>query len=309
MSDTTGAQSDAAVTGDAAGSTSWKQAKWSGVVAYLLARLCVVAGAAAVSTARDVADRLNDPTKLPPESALGGIFDVLNSWDGQWYYAIVRNGYPRQVPPHVTFEVLEARAAFFPLYPMLVRGLNAILPGGDVLAALLFNSVMGLVAVLLVGELARRIYGVEVAKRAMLLMALFPGSYVFSFAYSEAVMFVLVALCLLALNDRRWVWAGVAAALVTASRPNGVAICFATAVAAWFAIRERREWRALIAPALSPLGWLTFQIWLGVHASETGVWFRVQREAWDEGLSFGMKSPRGHRRSAGSAHSACPPTC
>ncbi len=31
-----------------------------------------------------------------------------------------------------------------------------------------------------------------------------------------------------------------------------------------------------------------FQIVLSRHAHETGVWFRVQREAWGEGLSFGV---------------------
>ena len=58
-------------------------------------------------------------------------------------------------------------------------------------------------------------------------------------------------------------------------------------LAAFFAIRERREWKALAAPIIAPLGWLTFQILLSEHASEAGVWFRVQREAWEEGLSFG----------------------
>ena len=38
---------------------------------------------------------------------------------------------------------------------------------------------------------------------------------------------------------------------------------------------------------LAPIGFIVFQIWLGQHTGEAGVWFRVQREAWDEGASFG----------------------
>lgn len=269
---------------------SWNRARLVALFAYLIARVCIVAGAAAVSTARDVRARELDTSLLVPESATQGIFDVLNSWDGQWYYQIIRNGYPRHVPPDVTFGMLEARAAFFPVFPFLVRVVDYVLPGGDVRTTLFINLVLGFVAVLLVGELARRIFDIDIAERAMVLMALFPGSFVLSFAYSEATMFVLVGLCLLLLHQERWLWAGVAAALVTASRPNGVAICFACAVAAGLAIHHKRAWRSLIAPLLSPVGWVVFQVMLSRHADENGVWFRVQREAWDEGISFGMKA-------------------
>ena len=125
-------------------SDRWRRARLLAAFAYLLARVCVVAGAAAVSTARVVSQRILDPTIEPPATATQGIFDVLNSWDGKWYYEIVRHGYPRHVPPNVTFAILEARAAFFPLYPMTVRYLDKVLPGGDVFAALTMNVLLGL---------------------------------------------------------------------------------------------------------------------------------------------------------------------
>jgi hypothetical protein len=100
-------------------------------------------------------------------------------------------------------------------------------------------------------------------------------------------MIVLAAATLLMLHEREWVAAGVFAALTTAARPNGVAIVVACTVAAALAIRERRDWRALIAPVLAPLGFVAFQLYVGVHADEPAVWFRVQREAWGEGVSFG----------------------
>ena len=43
---------------------------------------------------------------------------------------------------------------------------------------------------------------------------------------------------------------------------------------------------------LSPIGFLAFQVWIGIHAGERGVWARVQREAWDEGTSFGFTALR-----------------
>ena len=78
----------------------------------------------------------------------------------------------------------------------------------------------------LVGLLARRVFSASVAARAMVLFAVFPGSFVLSFAYSEAPFIVFAASCLLLLLDEQWLLAGLAAALATATRPNGVAIVF-----------------------------------------------------------------------------------
>jgi hypothetical protein len=257
---------------------SWRRALAWSALAYLLSRAAVLAGAGAAAAAK---------TPRPPSGA-GPILKVLTSWDGNWYFEVVRHGYPRHVPPHVTYFDLEARAAFFPLYPRMVWALDKLLPGGDSIAGLLLNFVLGAVFVFLVGVMTRRLFGNKVAARAMVLTSLFPGSFVLSFAYSEAVMLVLVAACLLLLMDQRWVLAGVAAGLATASRPNAIAIVAACAVAAGVAIVQRREWRALFAPLLAPLGWISFQLFLGHQTGERGVWFRVQREAWGEGNSFGL---------------------
>ena len=273
----------------------WAAARLTGLAAYLLSRAFVLAGAAAVATQRVVDLRPKDPTGVltPLDGNAGkGMLDVLLDWDSAWYLRIVRMGYPRHVVPHVKFEVLDARAAFFPVYPFLVRGLNNVLPGGDTWVSLGLNVFAGFAFVYLVGLLTRRLFDVESARRAMVLTAMFPGSFVLLYAYSEAVMLLFSALCLWLLHEKRWWAAGLAAAVVTASRPNGVAAAVACAVAALFAIKNDREWKALIAPILAPVGWLSFQVLLSLHAHERGVWFRVQTEAWGEGLSFGMTALR-----------------
>jgi hypothetical protein len=262
-----------------------------------MSRLCVIAGAAVVAAELRVDANLADERNLPvadphgagnaASSAVRPILDVMTSWDGLWYLEIVRSGYPRSIPSEVTYHVDEARAAFFPLFPLLARGVDWLLPGGDSVAALTLNTVLGLIAVVLIGVIARRLYGEAVARLTVVLVALFPGSFVLSFAYSEALMIVLAAACLLMLLDREWAAAGVFAAFATATRPNGVALIVACAVAAGFAIHERRDWRALRSVALAPIGFIVFQVWLGEHTGEAGAWFRVQNEAWGEGASFG----------------------
>jgi hypothetical protein len=272
---------------------------------YLFSRLCVIVGAALVAAelkADENARVANFPLskwadphyadKAIPKSALRPILDVLTSWDGLWYLRIVRDGYPLQVHPHVTYFMDDARAAFFPAYPMVVRVVNRVLPGGDTVAALAVNFVLGAVAVLLVGLIARELFDLRIAERSMVLMAIFPGSFVLSFAYTEALLIALAAGCLLCLLHRNWLAAGVLAMLGTATRPNGIALVVACAVASFIAIRQRREWASLSAPLLAPLGFIGFQLWLGHRTGEAGVWFRVQREAWREGTSYGITAAR-----------------
>ena len=281
--------------------TSWWPMLRHVLPAYIVSRCCVLAGAAVVAAELRVDANLADEQSLPladPHgtasvgSATRPILDVLTSWDGLWYMDIVRNGYPTSVPPNVTYHVDEARAAFFPLFPLLGRWFDVVLPGGDSFAVLTMNILLGLIAVVLIGLLGQRLYGERVGRTSATLAAIFPGSFVLSFAYSEALMVVLAAACLWCLVEREWVAAGVFAALATATRPNGLALVVACAVAALLAVRERREWRALVAVALAPIGFITFQIWLGQHTGEAGVWFRVQREAWGEGASFGWTAIR-----------------
>lgn len=285
-------------------------AAWRGVVrkaglVYLFSRLCVMVGAAIVAAelrADDNAVRANFPdapfadpqyvSKAIPTSAVRPMLDVLTSWDGLWYLRIIRSGYPRSVQPNVTYDVSDARAAFFPSYPMLVRFVDKVLPGGDTTAALFTNFVLGAIAVLLVGVLARELFGIRVAERSMILMALFPGSFVLSFAYTEALLLALAAGCMWCLLKRQWALAGVLAAIGTATRPNGIALIAACAIASFFAIRDRREWRSLVAPLLAPIGFIGFMLWIDAHTGERGVWFRVQTEAWGEGTSFGLTAVR-----------------
>lgn len=252
--------------------------------AYVVSRILVLVGTAVRAAQRAVDARL---AGLPEPSARVSVTDALTSWDGLWYLAVVRDGYPDAIPPDVTFEQMEARAAFFPLFPGAVRAVDSVLPGGDTIAALVLNVVLGGLAVLLVGLLAREVAGERVAGRAMVLFAVFPGSFVLSFAYAEALMIVFAGACLLFLRDERWVLAGLAAMLTTATRPNGVAIVVACAVAALLAIRRNRDWSSLAAPLLAPVGFVAFMLYVDSEAGERGAWFRVQSEAWGEGVSFG----------------------
>jgi hypothetical protein len=182
-------------------------------------------------------------------------------FDGQWYLRLAEHGYPTR-PLHA-----KSTLGFMPLYPAVIRGL-AVVPGSSVpRAALIVSLAGGLAAALLVQRLAAGWWGEQAARRATVVFCLFPGSIVFSMAYSEGLAIPLALGCLLALGSRRWWLAGLLAGLATAAEPVAlvlVAVCLAAAGRelhdrGW---RDPVARRSLAAPLLAPLGIGAFGVFL-----------------------------------------------
>jgi hypothetical protein len=218
--------------------------------------------------------------RIHPGLSMG---EAMKVWDGGWYIDTAIIGYQHQLPM-ADGHVAQNFFAFFPLYPMSIRlfhgfGLSPLK------AALVVSALAGAIAAVLVWFLLERLWGRDAADRGTALFCFFPGSVVFSLAYSEALMLALAAGCLLALVSRRWLIAGVLAALGTATRPNALALVAACAWAAGVAVWKRREWRALLAPALAPVGFVTYMAFVGERTGMADAWYRTQHEAWGERIS------------------------
>lgn len=229
-------------------------------------------------------------TFVPPGGAL--VDDSLTFWDGDWYLRVVDEGYAADLERHPDGSAANNTHAFFPLYPFLVRIVRLVLPVSLEVGALLVAVTFGALATVALWHLAAEVADRAVADRASTLFAFFPGSYVLSTAYSEPVMLTFAIGSLWALARRQWLLAGLAAAAATAARPNAVAVVAACAWAAGAAIVRRREWRALLAPALAPLGILGFFGFLWRRTGDATTWFTVQREGWGEGIDFGRAAWR-----------------
>lgn len=216
---------------------------------------------------------------------------LLSAWDAGYFLDLIRHGYPGVVPLR-DGHAAASSLAFFPLFPMAARVLTVLVRLPPAAAAMVVSLAFGAVSVVLLHHLGRVLTDEKTADRATLLFCFFPGSVVFSIGYSESLMIALALGCLLALLQERWVLAGVAAALATATRPTGVALVAACLWAAAVAVHRRRDWRALLAPLLAPLGALSFFAYLRWHTGEPGVWFRVQHEGWRQTFDFGLNTAK-----------------
>lgn len=216
---------------------------------------------------------------------------LLRRLDASWYVGVAREGYAAQAATAdaVAADPAVLRGAFFPLWPLLLRITRP--PGVSLeVSATVVATLIGFAVVVGSWALVARLAGRSAADRAALLVAVFPGSFVLSMAYAEAVMLALATGCLLALLERRWWLAGLAAALATAARPNALALVPACLWAAGVAIHHRREWRALVAPALAPVGVLAFHGFLWARTGRRDAWDLIQRNGWDERVDLGARN-------------------
>ncbi len=204
------------------------------------------------------------------------------TWDSSFYARIAQDGYG-----HMGAAGPPGRAAFFPLYPMAIKAVMLVIGGHVVEAGLITQILADAASAVAVWALASHVYGHRVADRAVLLYCAFPGATVLGWMYSEPLGIALAASCLLAAIKREWLLAGVLALLAGADHSTMIVLGPVLGIVALHAIWTRRDWRALLAPALAPLGVLAFFAIVGHQYHDYLFWFRVERTGWHEYVDFG----------------------
>jgi hypothetical protein len=133
-------------------------------------------------------------------------------WDAWWFTGISSSGYT----PKGT--------AFYPFYPLLIRGVSEALRVSVYAAAVLVSWVCFALGLYFLLKLLRLDLDRPRAVRAMLLLALFPTAFYFSAAYTESLFLLLMVLTLYALRRQRWAAAGGWGGLAAVTRNTGIAL-------------------------------------------------------------------------------------
>ena len=142
--------------------------------------------------------------------------NLLARWDTAYYYSIATEGYHWNPAIFVHENVV-----FFPLYPLLMRGVGWLLGGSTLLAGLLVSLGAFAGAMALLYRLALLEIGEDYAWRVVLLISTFPYALFFSAVYTESLFLFLSVGAFYAMR-RGYLWRaatlGLAAGL---TRPNG----------------------------------------------------------------------------------------
>jgi Mannosyltransferase (PIG-V) len=201
--------------------------------AFLISRLVVwIAGLGAIGIwGMQTEHRLAfDPAGLTrPFGAVGDLVVAPAArWDSVWYLAIAGSGYDHG----------PDRAAFFPLYPGLIK-VGAWLCGSPLVAGIVISCVCFLVALALLHRLAAIELGADAARWAVLALALFPGALWFSAVYSESLFLMVSVGCVLAARTGHWARAGALGLLAAATRSAGLLLVLPLALL-WLDARRGR---------------------------------------------------------------------
>ena len=246
---------------------------WRPLLIFLASRLAVLSmvGAAGVALRRPVST-------------------ILVGWDAKWYLMIASKGYVHHIPHLGTEARNQSDLGFFPLLPLIIRCVHLVSGLAWSTSGFLAVTFTGITASLALWCMLRDRFALDATARGIALILLSPCALAFSYVYSEGLILTGVALSLFLLGRKRWLLAGLAASLATAADPVGCAAFFPCAVAAYLAIRQDREWKALLAPFASLIGVTSFFGYLWIHAGSPFTWFDAQRAGWQGGI-YGLGVP------------------
>jgi len=227
---------------------------------------------------------------LHTDYAGSAIFGGWFRFDGNWYELIATQGYWFNGP------TVQSPVAFFPGYPMVLRGLHVL--GIPVeLAATLVTIAAGAGVSIAILRWMRDRLDPRTARIALITFLLYPYAFfLMGASYGDALFLVAAIGAFLLLEGDHPIWAGVAGAVATATRPVGIAVVVGLiAVTLWrraaVTRRGRRpsiDWRRLrradAGVLLSIGGIVGYMIFLGVRFGHPLAFDEVQQSpGWDQG--------------------------
>lgn len=173
-----------------------------GLTRLIIAAMVLVASRAQVVVLESIPGYHSTvPSRQPP-----GYLDVMTSWDGQWYWDVVLNGYPdSSLGPDG--QPAQTSLAFFPLFPMLARGVGALTGWEFRIAGPTLSLALGALAVLAVYRLLEEQVGSRRALLAIAVLCTFASAPVLQAGYTESLALLLVAVTLILLRQQRYLLA------------------------------------------------------------------------------------------------------
>lgn len=154
-----------------------------------------------------------------PTPASPGYFGVIPNWDGNWYRSIAQDGYPRVLPVDDQGVVQPNVWAFYPVYPLIVRGVMALTGTSFSIAAWGASLLFGACAMVAVFRLVRPRVGTFTAGALVASLMAYVTAPVLQVAYTESIALLLVVLFIGALQRRRLLEAVLWALVLSLTRP------------------------------------------------------------------------------------------
>jgi hypothetical protein len=160
-------------------------------------------------------------------SAHPDYFSFAKMWDGHWYYIIAAVGYPTELPLTIDGHVGESAWAFMPAYPSLVRLLMAITGLDFAVLGVVVSVAFAAGAALMFYRLMSLVLPGGTALFSVVLFCVAPLSPILQVSYAESMHAFLLVLALYLLVQRRYWMLVPVVAVMSLTRPSGLAFALA----------------------------------------------------------------------------------
>lgn len=222
-------------------------------------------------------------------------WDVLGGWDGWWYQQVAENGYDPKLaalPPGGFWAYDQNSAAFFPLYPGMMKLVSGATGLGLYGAGMLVSIVSSFVAAAGIYAVTKKLAGHRAGVIAAALWGLAPGSGAEWAVYSDSLFVALAAWACWFVMTGNWVAAGLATFLAGLNRPTAAALVAALGLAALISIVRGGRRDSVLGPlaacAIAPVGLFGYIAWVGWRMGSWTGYFTLQRGAWLHYFDYGQ---------------------
>jgi Gpi18-like mannosyltransferase len=201
-----------------------------------------------------------------------GVFDA---WDSVHYRSIATFGY------EYINDGKGHNIAFFPLFPLIVRGVMSLGLPFEV-AGELVNNVAFLAALYCMYFWVKEYNGLQEARWSTAVLAWCPPTLFTAVIYTEGLYLFLSSSALRAFEEEQYGWAALCGAMATATRPTGIALIPAFLITAW---KEGRSLIAYIAGLTASGGIVLFSLYCAIEFGDPLAFINAQK-GWRSTLGF-----------------------
>jgi Gpi18-like mannosyltransferase len=204
------------------------------------------------------------------------MLEAWNKWDTGHYVGIAVHGYDPE----------SQNPAFFPLYPLLIRWFEPVLPGGALSAALIISHIACIAALATLFRLTEDLHGSVLARRTVLYLMAYPFAFYLVAAYNESLFLALTVGALYCMRRGHWWFAGCLGALASGTRLAGLLLGLAFVFEYG---RQRGSLRRVrpdaLAIALVPVGTVLYAVFCARAFGDPLRFLSIQ-ETWGRQLSW-----------------------
>ncbi|MFH0864224.1 MAG: mannosyltransferase family protein [Candidatus Gottesmanbacteria bacterium] len=182
--------------------------------------------------------------------------------DGVHYLSIAQNGY------------FQFEQAFFPLYPLLIRLISKISSLDNIISGLMISHISTLLGIIIFYKFIEKQFSANLAKQAIVIFLIFPGSFFLVSVYTEGLFFFLIIASIYFTNQKKWFLASIFAGLASATRLAGI---FLLPVMLYIWLKDnKKSWQQIPIILLSSSGLLFYLYYLWKIYNDPLLFFHVQ---------------------------------